>query len=105
NMSRSDKDRVEAWLGLLEETEGGIISMGNNMNMAGASCNRTFATDLGVTDETIAAAGTGAKGTKSGSFNFNIPSANDETMKQSFTLGGDMMLNLIALSAICDFNR
>jgi hypothetical protein len=103
NMSKSDKERVDAWLGLLEETEGGMMQMGNNV--IGAACNRTFATDMGVTDATISAAGTGAKGTKSGSFNFNIPSASDETMKQSFTLGGDMMLNLIALSAICDFNR
>jgi hypothetical protein len=28
-----------------------------------------------------------------------------EALNQSFTLGGDMMLNLIALSAICDTNR
>lgn len=103
NMSASDRSRVEAWLGLLEETEGGIIAMGNSMS--NAACNVTYAGDMGVNDSTIAAAGTGAKGTKSGSFNFNIPSANDETMKQSFTLGGDMMLNLIALSAICDHNR
>lgn len=106
NMSNADKVRVQAWADLLRTTETGMMDMGNAMNaIVNASCTADFAAGLGVTDEAVDAAGTGASGSKSGSFNFNIPSANDESMKLSFTKGGDMMLNLITLSAICDYNR
>lgn len=106
NMSAADHARVTAWMDLLRTTEVGMMDMGKQMDsIANASCNAEFAKSIGVDDETIKAAGTGASGSKSGSFNFNIPSANDESMQLSFTKGGDMMLNLITLSAICDYNR
>lgn len=112
--SQSDKERVAAWTELLASTEATMMEVGGAMAgssgagaaVATASCNTAFAEGtLGVTDETVSEAGTGASGSKSGSFNFNIPSANDESMKLSFTKGGDMMLNFIALNAICDSNR
>lgn len=106
NMSASDKARVTTWADLLRDTENGIQDMGTQMDaIVNASCTEDFAIGLGVDSASVTAAGTGASGMKSGSFNFNIPSASDETMKLSFTKGGDMMLNLITLSAICDYNR
>jgi hypothetical protein len=106
NMSAADKARIQAWADLLRDTETGMADMGSQMDaIVNASCTADFAAGLGVDDASVAAAGTGASGSKSGSFNFNIPSANDESMKLSFTKGGDMMLNLITLSAICDYNR
>ncbi len=103
NMSAADKARIEVWTDLLRETEEGIMSMGGGGGVATASCNTSFAEGLGVNDEAVAAAGTGVPGDRSGAFVF--VQSGSEAMTQSFTLGGDMMLNLIALSAICDTNR
>ncbi len=95
NMSTSDKQRVEAWLELLRSTEQGVVSL------ATASCSTSFAADtLGVTDSAVAEAGTG--GGMSGG---GLTTPGSASLTQSFTVGGDMMLNLIALSAICDTNR
>jgi Protein of unknown function (DUF1552) len=111
NMAQPDKLRIEAWAEMLRKAEMDLMTMGSSMgappvgggSLAGASCNTDFAAQLGVTEEAIAAAGTGVSGERSGAFVFT-QQATDE-MKQSFTVGGDMMLNLIALSAVCDTNR
>jgi Protein of unknown function (DUF1552) len=100
NMSKADKDRTEIWLSLLRKTETDM--MGTGGMMAGAGCSGAAGTFM-VDDASVKAAGTGVAGSRSGAFNFNYQKG-DETAK-SFTLGGDMMLNLIALSAICDTNR
>lgn len=104
--SAADKQKVEAWLQLIRETERGMAAMGDTVGggtAATASCNSEFATSMGVTDADVAAAGTGVSGERSGAFVFAQQTT--DAMRQSFTLGGDMMLNLIALSAICDMNR
>src|SRR5690606_8856754 len=94
-------------LELLRETEMNMASMGGGGGSGGgaatASCTTDFAAGMGVTDELVAAAGTGVSGNRSGAFVFAQPGS--EALNQSFTVGGDMMLNLIALSAICDMNR
>jgi hypothetical protein len=97
NMSTADRQRIDAWMALLRDTEAGVVSL------ATGSCSTGFATDLGVTDTSVADAGTGVSGTRSGSFVFGQQGS--DALNQSFTVGGDMMLNLIALSAICDTNR
>jgi hypothetical protein len=77
DMSRADQQRIADWLDLLRETEVGI---------GVGSCSAAQAEELGVTPETVAA-------------------ASDASLATSFTLGGDMMMNLMALSMICDTNR
>ncbi len=107
NMSASDQARVTAWADLIRETEEGIMDLGagavGGAAAATASCTTDFATGLGVTQANVDAAGTGVSGERSGAFVFAQQTT--DAMRQSFTLGGDMMLNLIALSAMCDTNR
>lgn len=104
NMSALDKQRIEVWLELLRQAEVDMMGGGSGGGtFAGASCNASFAAEIGVTEETVAAAGTGVSGSRSGAFNFNFQEG--DATAQSFTAGGDMMLNLIALSAVCDTNR
>src|SRR5690606_31379676 len=82
NMSGADQKRIADWLQLLRETEQQVIP---------ATCNAETATALGITEtEMTAAAGSG--------FGF-VDTAT------AFTLGGDMMLKLIALTMMCDNNR
>lgn len=98
NISASDRQRIDAWLELLRTTERDIVSA------ATGSCSRSWAeSTLGVTDQSVAASGTGASSGGGGLGGLTTPGSSSLT--QSFTLGGDMMLNLIALSAICDTNR
>jgi len=78
NMSNSDKKKIDDWLSLLRQTEQNVV--------VSASCNMANATALGITDASIkSAAGTG--------------------VATAFTLGGDMMINLMALTMMCDANR
>jgi hypothetical protein len=77
NMSVADKKKCDDWAALLRQTETKIVS---------AACNASNATALGITDATIKAAGGRDTGT-------------------AFTMGGDMMINLIALTMMCDANR
>ena len=82
DMSQRDQQRVQDWLDLLRDTEKQVVPS--------ADCTVDIATQLGVTDATVSAASPG------NGLNGNA---------QSFTEGGDMMHNLIALSMICDSNR
>lgn len=77
NMSAADKQRLDAWQSLLRQTEQKVVS---------ASCNATNATALGITAQTVQAAG-------------------GRDTATAFQMGGDMMLNLIALTMMCDANR
>lgn len=77
NMSTADKKKCDDWLSLLRQTETKIVS---------AACNANNATALGITDATIKAAG-------------------GRDTATAFTMGGDLMINLIALTMMCDANR
>lgn len=81
DMSRADQRRIDDWLQLLRETEQQVIPV---------ACNEDSATTLGITEADLAAA-------SGGGFGVNLATA--------FTLGGDMMIKLIALTMMCDNNR
>lgn len=82
NMSAADQKRIDDWLQLLRETEQRVIP---------ATCNLETAIALGITDQAMnAAAGSGFG---------RVDTAT------AFTLGGDMMIRLIALTMMCDNNR
>ena len=75
NMSQSDKLKLDAWQQLLRQVEIKVVS---------AACNANNATTLGLTATTAKSqSGTAAQ----------------------FTTGGDLMINLIALTMMCDANR
>jgi hypothetical protein len=77
NMSSADQKKVTDWLALLRETEVATVA---------AACNAETATSLGITDADVKSAGSRDTGT-------------------AFTLGGDMMIKLMALTMMCDTNR
>lgn len=80
-MSSADHKKIDDWLALLRATEEKVIP---------AACNADTAAQLGITADAIEAAGGGGRGGFGGA---------------SMGPGGDMMLNLIALSLVCDTNR
>ncbi len=84
DMSAADKDKLEAWKALLDETGGAVVS---------AQCNEDIAIALGLTSENLG----------------KVPSAgfgDRITQKISGDLDvGDIFSNLAVLSAICDSNR
>jgi hypothetical protein len=100
NMSASDQQSIDQWLSLLRDSEVGM----QDPELA-AACNSALAEQLGITSAAVTEAsptGTitagnvlGPKGTAEG----------DANLATSFTKGGDMMMNLMALSMICDVNR
>jgi hypothetical protein len=81
NMSLADQQRVDDWLALLRETEIQVVT---------AACNKDTATMLGITDADVKSASGGGFGVD---------------MATAFTLGGDMMMKLMALTMMCDANR
>jgi hypothetical protein len=87
NMSSADQRRVDDWLSLLRETEIPVVS---------AACNAETAAALGITEATVSEASGGGGGRGGGGF---VDSAT------AFTMGGDMMIKLIALTMMCDTNR
>ena len=76
-MSAADQKQIDDWLALVRETEAPIVS---------AACNQDTATALGITDAAIKSAAGRDTGT-------------------AFVQGGDMMIKLMALTAMCDANR
>ena len=86
SLSSADQTRVDNWASLLREVE---------VTMVSAACNPETATSLGITDAAISEAGGGGGG-RGGGF---VDTAT------AFTLGGDMMIKLIALNMMCDANR
>jgi hypothetical protein len=76
-MSSADKGRLTAWKALMRDTEKQVTT---------AACNSTSATGLGIDSTAITAA------------------AKRDTATY-MTLGADMMINLIALTMMCDSNR
>jgi hypothetical protein len=77
NMSMADQKRVADWQALLRQTEIKVVS---------AACNADTATALGINDA-------------------NVKSASATDLATAFTKGGDMMIDLIALTMMCDTNR
>jgi hypothetical protein len=77
NMSQADKTHLSNWKDLMRSTEIQVVS---------AACNATNATTLGITSSSIS-------------------SAMARDTATAFTKGGDMMINLIALTMMCDANR
>lgn len=96
NMSQADRKRVQDWLDLLRSTETGMGIP--------ASCSASAATALGVSDTTVAAASPGGP-IDPGAFGGGGSAAGSSNLATSFTQGGDMMMNLMALSMLCDINR
>ena len=100
NMSKADQDRIDAWLSLLRDTETGMMDPAMQ-----AVCNSATQSMLGITDSAVTAASPtgsitagnvlGPKGTADG----------DANLATSFTKGGDMMMDLMALAMTCDVNR
>jgi hypothetical protein len=81
DMGASDRQRVTAWLDLLRDSE---------KNLAAAACNpsRVGIDDAGLDAASATGNATGATGHAT-----------------EYTLGADMMFNLMALSMLCDTNR
>jgi hypothetical protein len=109
-MSSADQNRIQNWLDLLRDTEvgvGGMSSGGSGTTTSPVACTSDTAAKLGVTASSLTAASpTGAitPGVFSGG-GAPTGSEGDKNLATSFTLGGDMMMNLIALNMICDANR
>ena len=77
NMSAADKQKLSNWKDLMRSTEIKVVS---------AACNADSATTLGITSTTV-------------------QSATARDTATAFTKGGDMMINLVALTMMCDSNR
>ncbi|HET9960442.1 MAG TPA: DUF1552 domain-containing protein [Polyangiaceae bacterium] len=100
NMSKADQSRIDAWLSLLRETETGV------MNPAvSAACNAMAGTNLGISDASLTDASPKGPITAGNVLGPRGSAEGDANLATSFTKGGDMMMNLIALSMMCDVNR
>jgi hypothetical protein len=100
NMSTADEGRVQNWLDLLRDTEVGV----NDPTMA-AACPTAAATTYGATPEAVTAASPTGKITDGNVLGPRGTAESDANLATSFTLGTDMMQNLMALNMICDQNR
>jgi hypothetical protein len=99
-LSSADQRRIQTWLDLLRDTETGTGGMTTTN-----ACTSDTATRLGVTPSALTAASPTGRITP-GVFGGGVPSSEgDRNLASSFTLGGDMMMNLMALNMICDANR
>jgi hypothetical protein len=100
-MSKADSQRLSDWKDLLRATETGIMTGTPGMCTKPAAEGMPF----NVTQTAVTAGSPTGKITL-GSVLGNRPDAEgDKNLATSFTLGGDLMLNLIALTLICDMNR
>lgn len=96
NMSASDKRRITDWKDLLRETE---VTLGS------AECGPAGAMTYGVTPEAVTAASPTGRITPGNVLGPMGSEEGDRNLATSFTLGTDMMQNLMALNMICDANR
>jgi hypothetical protein len=108
-MSQADQGRIQNWLDLLRDTEVGVGGMtgGTGSTASPAACTSETATKLGVTSAALKAASPTGRVTPGVFDGGGAPtgSEGDKNLATSFTLGGDMMMNLMALNMICDTNR
>ena len=79
NMSMKDKQRLTDWKALMRSVETTVVPTTK-------ACNATSATNLGINDAALTAAG-------------------KRDTKTAYMLGIDMMINLIGLTMMCDANR
>jgi hypothetical protein len=103
-MSKVDKTLVQTWADLLRTTETGVTPM---MPSMGSMCTQASAdgAPFMATSANVSAASPTGKITL-GSVLGNTPDpVGDANLATSFTKGGDMFLNLIALTMLCDMNR
>jgi hypothetical protein len=77
-LSQSDTTALAQWKDLMRDAEIKVTVT--------AACNADNATNLGITSTTVSSAG-------------------GRDVATAFTKGGDMMINLIALTMMCDANR
>ena len=75
-LSMADQKKIDDWAALMRQTEVKVVS---------AACNADNATALGITDA-------------------NIKAAKGDAATQ-FTKGGDLLMEMIALTMMCDTNR
>ena len=99
NMSQADQSRIKDWLDLLRTTETGVMNTPTACSQATAE-----AAPFGVTAAAVAA-GSPTGTIAGGVFGGNNTTQGLANLATSFTLGGDLMLNLMALNMICDVNR
>jgi hypothetical protein len=100
-MSATDQSALKDWMDLLRTTETGM------MTTTPTSCSKMTAetAPLSATAANVMAGSPTGKITL-GSVLGNTPNTEgDKNLAISFTQGGDMFLNLIALTMICDMNR
>ena len=100
NMSSSDQQRVDSWLSLLRETE---IGMGDPE--LSAACDSLSAMNLGISDTALSEASPTGQITAGNVLGPRGTPEGDANLATSFTKGGDMMMNLMALTMMCDVNR
>ncbi|HEY3496357.1 MAG TPA: DUF1552 domain-containing protein [Polyangiaceae bacterium] len=111
-MSSADQGRIQNWLDLLRDTEVGVGGAGGSSGGPTgipAECTTASAMMRGITPEALAEASPTGKIT-GGTTSFGAPpppgdNEGDNNLRTSFTKGGDMMMNLIALNMMCDANR
>lgn len=114
-MSSDDQHKVSDWLDLLRQTEMGIMGMGmtggssgsGSSSGVGASCTKAVAEGdpFKVTQANVTAGSPTGKITLGNVLGNTPDPVGDMNLATSFTLGGDLMLNMIALGMICDINR
>jgi hypothetical protein len=102
-MSKEDQGLVQTWLDLFRSTETGVVPT------TPSSCSKTSAESAPFNPPATAANVTAASPTGKvtlGSVLGNTPDpVGDANLATSFTKGGDMFQNLIALTMLCDMNR
>jgi hypothetical protein len=109
-MSQVDQTHVQNWLDLLRTTETGIVDMmtggtgGGTVTPAACTASAAEGAPFNVTAAGVQAASPTGKVT-GGVFAGGGGAEGDKNLATSFTLGTDMMMNLMALSMICDTNR
>ncbi|HEY4185455.1 MAG TPA: DUF1552 domain-containing protein [Polyangia bacterium] len=100
-MSGDDQKRIQDWLDLLQTVE-------NGMGMTGVpgSCTKSTAeaSPFSATSANVTA-GSPSGVISGGVFGGNNSTTGASNLATSFTLGGDLMLQLMALNMICDVNR
>jgi hypothetical protein len=104
-MSKVDQGLVQNWMDLLRTTETGMMPTGGSITACTKATAEAAPFNPPATSTNVTAASPTGKITL-GSVLGNTPDAvGDANLATSFTKGGDMFLNLIALSMICDMNR
>ena len=100
NMSSADQTRIDQWLQLLRDTETGVMDP-----EVSAACNALSVMNLGINDAALSAASPTGPITAGNVLGPKGTAESDANLATSFTKGGDMMMNLMALSMMCDANR